>query len=84
MCLTPPLSMDTTKISADGRLSIRRELAGTILITGGLGFLGSVALESLLRNCPQVRACWVRPPSTPSPLCCAGKAALAAASHEGG
>lgn len=55
MCLTPPLNMEPTKSSADGRLSIRRELAGTILITGGLGFLGSVALESLLRNCPQVK-----------------------------
>jgi nucleoside-diphosphate-sugar epimerase len=35
-------------------LSIRREVTGAVLITGGLGFLGSVVLESLLRSCPQV------------------------------
>lgn len=35
-------------------LSIQREMAGALMITGGLGFLGSVVLESLLRSCPQV------------------------------
>jgi hypothetical protein len=48
--------MSVSQEQQHGGLSIRQELAGTLLLTGGLGFLGSVALESLLRNCPQVRA----------------------------
>jgi hypothetical protein len=59
MCLTP-IQHDgqsdrlTPQGYADAALSIRKEMSGTILITGGLGFLGSVVLESLLRNCAQV------------------------------
>lgn len=59
MCLTP-IQHDgqsdrlTPQGYADASLSIRKEMSGTILITGGLGFLGSVVLESLLRNCAQV------------------------------
>lgn len=62
MCLTPFQHDDagslsdrlTPKGDTNAPISIRAELSGTILITGGLGFLGSVVLESLLRNCPQV------------------------------
>jgi hypothetical protein len=54
MCVTP-LDSDLAAHGDEGLLGIRREMSGAILITGGLGFLGSVVLEQLLRLCPQVR-----------------------------
>lgn len=65
MCLTPrpegqqhavPLAAERkSPVLKHHGLSIKEEMSGSILITGGLGFLGSVVLESLLRSCPQVR-----------------------------
>jgi len=36
--------------------TIKGQMSGSVLITGALGFLGSVVLESILRNCPKVHS----------------------------
>lgn len=48
-------SLDTHVASNIG-FTIKGQMSGSILITGALGFLGSVVLESILRNCPKVHS----------------------------